>query len=133
MRITPAGSEAPGEPIKPKPSQRSGFAALVDAGESIADPQGSVESASFTAATSPLAPCPPPDRDALYKRATRQGNALLSALSALQAGLLGASTADARQQLAGLASMPLNCDEPALEAALHAIAVRAAVELAKIA
>jgi hypothetical protein len=133
MRITPAGSEAPGEPIKPKPSQRSGFAELVDGGPSFADPQGSVESPAFTAATSPLAAGPPPDRDALYKRARRQGTALLGALSALQAGLLGASTADARQRLAGLASVPLDCDEPALEAALNAIAVRAAVELAKMA
>jgi len=133
MRIMPAGSEAAVESLRRRPAPKSGFADLVNADETEPDQTGATESIGSVAAASLLAAPLPPDPDARDGQARRKGNALLRALSGLQAALLGTSAAEARQQLAGTASVPAEADDPALEDALRAIAVRVAVELAKAA
>jgi hypothetical protein len=137
MRIMPAGNEAAVEPLRRKPPPKGGFADLVDAGQAE---MGELAAASLcpAAATAPLTAPPPPDlgaRDpgARDRQARRQAHALLGALSRLQAARLGASASDARQQLARMAQVCTDADDPELRDALRAIALRVAVELAKAA
>ncbi len=72
----------------------------------------------------------PPDA-ARNRDAYRHGRAMLGALRALQAALLGGGTEAARATLAALAGNATAADDPQLAASLHDIAVRAAVELAR--
>ena len=75
---------------------------------------------------------PDPARDPGRNRdAYRHGRAMLGALRALQAALLGGGTEAARATLAALAGNAAAADDPQLAASLHDIAVRAAVELAR--
>jgi hypothetical protein len=131
MRITSAGSEAPAHPVRRRPAQKTGFSDLVDAGSAAPDQAGAAESTA--AAGAPLAvraelPADPAVRD---RQARQHGNALLQALSGVQASLLGAPKAGSRQKLAELASTCPQAADPDLDATLQAIAQRAAVELAK--
>jgi hypothetical protein len=67
------------------------------------------------------------------RQARRHGSDMLDALARLQAGLLGGPSGPDRQQLEDLAKHRPSAADPVLEAALQAIALRAAVELAKLA
>jgi len=131
MRITPAGSEAPAQPVRRRPAPNAGFSEFVDAGHEAAGQAAAAESAAAASAPAPPAAPLPADPQLRDRQARQHGNALLRALAGVQASLLGASTAAARQQLAALATTCPHAADPDLDATLQAIAVRAAVELAK--
>ncbi|HET8995394.1 MAG TPA: flagellar assembly protein FliX [Acetobacteraceae bacterium] len=66
------------------------------------------------------------------RAARRHGQALLAALGRLQRHLLGgADAAGSLDELAALAAIVPNVDEPGLAATLHATVLRARVELAR--
>lgn len=69
---------------------------------------------------------PPQDR-----AARRHGHALLAALTRLQRQLLGAADLPALEELTHLIASVPDPSDPALAAALHAVVLRARVELAR--
>jgi hypothetical protein len=130
MRIMPVGSELPAQPVRRRPAQTSGFSDLVET-DDPAPAQASAPESAAAAAALPLPAPLPADPQAHDRQARQHGNALLRALSGVQASLLGPSNAAARAQLAELASTCPHAADPDLDATLQAIALRAAVELAK--
>ncbi len=66
------------------------------------------------------------------RQARQHGSDMLDALARLQARLLAGSSGPERQRLEDLAKWRPAAADPGLEAALQAIALRAAVELAKL-
>jgi hypothetical protein len=121
-RITPAPALAA---LRTAPAE-TGFAALLDsaAGAAAAEaPQAAATAGAIVAAAR--------HADTADRHARRHAKAMLQALAALQLAVLDGEEAEARAQLAALASLPAEADDPVLRLILREISARAAVELAR--
>ncbi len=129
MRIERTERLAPPRRPAPAAANNGAFASLVqnDASEAVAVP-AQASTATAAAAHNAASAYEPAARD---QHAKHHGEATLRALASAQAALLGGSPDAARQSLAALADNPPVAADPRLNAVLRAIAVRAAVELAR--
>lgn len=133
MRIDGVGGSAPLKPASRGRRAKGEFAALMAPDEAPAgaaagtDAAGSATSATFV----PAAPAPCGDPAVQDREARRHGIAMLDVLASLQCSLLEGSGATDRKVLSALAVTGQPAADPRLEEVLEAIAVRAAVELAK--
>lgn len=78
-----------------------------------------------------LADASGPDPMVRDRQARRHGRAMLDALRDMQLAMLAGDCADAAARLAALAGQGVDAADPALQAILSALAVRAQVELAR--
>jgi hypothetical protein len=130
MRVDGLGGSAPLTPVARRRRSKAGFADLVEPDGALAAEAAAAPGVA-PAPGQPAAPAPLRDPLLQDREARRHGDAMLGALASLQAALLTGTEAAARDSLAALAATRPQAADPGLEQTLQAIAVRAAVELAK--
>lgn len=117
-----------------RPARAAGqFTELLDLPQAAKSPVNVMPASPLTLKMTYEAAC---DAMSADREARRHGRALLRALGAVQLALLGpaneAEGGEARAQLARLAAAAPPADDPALCVILREIAVRAAIELARL-
>ncbi len=131
MRIDPSGKPVAAAAARAR-RRDSGFMLPDTQGASAADEGGQAAPTQPVALVSlaELAPSPSPDPLA-DREAAAQGGAMLDALAGLQRALLEGDNVAAGATLATLARSLPSAADPALNAVLQSVAVRAAVERAR--
>ena len=128
MRVSRTGTAAPWRATPRVEESAGGFADLMQPDAAA----GQTRETSAPGAVETAAPGAPQADAAVRDHLARQhGDATLRALSSAQAALLGDRLDAARCTLAALVRTRPAASDPGLDAVLRAIAVRAAVELAR--
>jgi hypothetical protein len=131
MRITRLDPGRAAPPTRVAPAT-AGFTAVLDQQPDTPPPQSGPVDDILPALASALAQEIAQEPAVRDRRARQHGADMLDELARLQSCLLGGSSGPHRRQLEDLAQRRPTAADPALEEALQAIALRAAVELAKL-
>lgn len=125
----------PAVPVRnPRGSRADGrFGAALDATQGGGEAHEAVATGSVFSASALLALQELPDATQRNRRARKAAEAALEGLKALQAALLGGGLDHAQlSTLAGVAARAAEAEDPSLREAAEAVALRAAVELARL-
>ena len=131
MRVDKTGPSAAWRGLPRVTGTSDDFAQFMQADAAAPDQAGEAASSGAIDTSPIVTSAAPADATARDRDARRHGNATLRALASAQAALLGGASDAARQSLAVLVRTAPSASDPGLAAVLRAIAVRAAVELAR--